>query len=230
MRASEHVRLTRHYVWYTGHQMLLLKPIAFLVACLAIGAGLAVASFATHVSTGWAGAIALTVWAFIARRRWQQIEATSGLEPGAPERILWLRTAGNALIVGHIVASVWLVRDDLRLGNENTLAIDSWTIGLGQLAATLLFRRDEKERDERHDAIAARGARAGYTVLIIFLIVLLGWLAYAPPPQRCALTHFVLANIVFVLVLASYGVMLLRQLLDYARDTRQALAAERSAP
>jgi hypothetical protein len=210
--------------------MIFLGPIAFFLTCLAVGAGLALVSIAAGVSTGWAGAVALAAWALIARRRWRQIEATSGLEPGAPERILWLRTAGNALIVGHVVASVLLVRDDLRLGNANTLAIDSWTIALGQLAATLLFRRDEKERDERHAAIAARGVRAGYTVLIVFLIVLLAWLAYAPPPQRSALSHFVLANLMLVLVLASYGVMLLRQLLDYAIDTRQAQAAERSAP
>src|SRR5689334_1019412 len=102
--------------------MSLIKPIAFLLACLAAGAGLAIISFVSNVTTGWAGAIALTAWAFVAQRRWMQIEATSGLEPGAPERILWLRTAGNALIVGHVAASVLLVRDDLRLGNENTLA------------------------------------------------------------------------------------------------------------
>jgi hypothetical protein len=209
--------------------MLLLKPFAFLLACLAVGAGLAIVSFSTHVSTGWAGAVAIAAWAFIARRRWLQIEATSGLEPGAPERILWLRTAGNALIVGHVAASVLLVGDDLRLGHDNTLAIDSWTIALGQFVATLIFRRDEKERDERHTAIAARGVRAGYTALIIFAIVLLGWLAYAPPPQRSALSHFVLANIMLVAILASYGVMLLRQLIAYAIDTRQARAAERHA-
>jgi hypothetical protein len=209
--------------------MPLLKPIAFLLPCLAVGAGLALVSLAVGISTGWAGAAALVAWAFIARRRWLQLEATSGLEPGAPERILWLRTAGNALILGHVAASVLLVRDDLRLGHDNTLAIDSWTIALGQLAATLLFRRDEKERDERHAAIAARGVRAGYTVLIVCLVVLLGWLAYAPPPQRSTLSHFVLANLMLVLILASYGVMLLRQLIDYAIDTRQALAAERPA-
>lgn len=205
--------------------MLILKPFAFLLACLAVGFGLAVVSLAANVSTGWAGAIAIAAWAFIARRRWQKIEASSGLEPGAPERILWLRTAGNALIVGHVAASVLLVGDELRLGHNNTLAIDSWTIALGQLVATLLFRRDEKERDERHVAIAARGVRAGYTALIVFLIVLLGWLAYAPPPQRAALSHFVLANMMLVTILASYGVMLLRQLIDYAIDTRQAQAA-----
>jgi hypothetical protein len=210
--------------------MPMFKPFAFLLACLAVGAGLVVISLAANLSTGWAGAIALAAWAFIARRRWREIEASSGLEPGAPERILWLRTAGNALILGHVVASVLLVGDDLRLGNGNTLAVDSWTIALGQCVATLLFRRDEKERDERHATIAARGVRAGYTALIVFLIVLLGWLAYAPPPQRAALSHFVLANLVLVLILASYGVMLLRQLIDYAIDTRQALAAERSTP
>ncbi|MFT3722722.1 MAG: hypothetical protein QM773_03965 [Hyphomonadaceae bacterium] len=210
--------------------MQILKPAAFLLACLAVGAGLAVLSLAANVSTGWVGAIALAAWAFIARRRWMLIEATSGLEPGAPERILWLRTAGNALIVGHVAASVVLVGDALRLGNGNTLAIDSWTIALGQLAATFLFRRDEKERDERHAAIAARGIRTGYTALIVFLIVLLGWLAYAPPPERSALSHFVLANLMIVLILTSYGVMLLRQLIDYAIDTRQALAADRATP
>lgn len=208
----------------------ILKPVAFLFACLAVGAALALISFATHVSTGWAGAVAIAAWAFIARRRWRQLEATSGLEPGAPERILWLRTAGNALIVGHVVASILLVGDDLRLGNENTLAMDSWTIAMGQLAAAILFRRDEQVRDERHAAIAARGVRVGYTTLVAFLVVLLGWLAYAPPPQRIALSHFVLANLMVVLISVSYGVMLLRQLIDYALDTRQAQATERLAP
>jgi hypothetical protein len=47
-----------------------------------------------------------------------------------------------------------------------------------------------------------------------------------PPPLRSALTDFVLANALIILLLASYGVMLLVQLIAYARDTPQALATD----
>ena len=206
------------------------KPVAFLVIGLAAGALLAFASLSTGAPTGWIGGLALVAWAFIARRRWTRLETTNGLEPGAPERILWLRLAGASVILGHVVASILLVRDDLRLGNGNSLAIDSWTIVLALFIAALAFHRDRRERDERHDEIRAHGIRVGYAALMISVIVLALWLAYMPPPMRSALTHFVLANVLVALLWASYGAMLLVQLIDYARDLRHALTAEQSLP
>jgi hypothetical protein len=203
-----------------------LKPIAFLLTTLPAGGLLAVASLGVNAPTGWIGAAALVAWAFIARRRWLRVEATSGLEPSAPERILWLRFAGNSLILGHLVVALILVQGDLRLGNGNSLAVDSWTLVLGQFVAALAFHRDRNEHDERHDAIHARGVRAGYAALIVGLIVVILWLAFMPPPLRSALTDFVLANALIILLLDYYGVMLLVQLIAYARDAPQALATD----
>lgn len=210
--------------------MFLFKPAAFLFTAVVAGVLLAIASLQTNFPTGWIGAVALIAWAFIARRRWMRAEATSGLEPGAPERILWLRLAGNSLILGHLVAAMLLVRDDLRLGHGNTLAYDTWTMVLAQCVAALAFHRDERERDERHEAFLASGVRTGYAALAVGLVVLLALLAFTPPDWRSALSHFVLANVLIALLLASYGVMLLVQLVAYAKDTREARAAEQSAP
>lgn len=203
--------------------MAALKPLAFLVVTLVIGAALAYAGLEAEVLVGWLGAVALVAWAFVARRRWTRLEESSGLAPDAPERILWLRMAGNSLILGHLVAAILLVGDDLRLGNGNTLAYDSWTIIVGQALAALVFRRDRGEQDERHKEIVARGIRGGYAGLIIAIVLLLGWLAFAPVPVSEGLGHFTLANVLVALLLASYGVMLLIQLILYAADTRQAV-------
>jgi hypothetical protein len=189
------------------------------------GIALAWASLWLGFPTGWIGGAAIIGWALAARRRWAALEENSGLEPGAPERIVWLRLAGVAIIAGHMAASIPAVGDSLRLGNGNSLAIDAWTILLAHMIASLLFRRDSSEKDERHDAISAHGVRAGYAACLILLIALLGWLAYAPPNLRSFLTHFVLANALVELILASYAVMLLVQLIDYAKDTRRAFAS-----
>lgn len=210
--------------------MAFVKPVAFLVIGLLAGVLLAVDSLQAGAPTGWIGAVALVAWAFVARQRWRRIETTSGLEPGAPERILWLRSAGNSLILGHVVASIMLAGDELRLGNDNSLAIDSWTMVLAQFIAALAFRGDGRERDERHNEIRAHGVRAGYATLVASIVALLAWLAFTPPEMRSALSQFVLANTLVVLLLVSYGAMLLVQLIDYARDMRHAMTSEQPAP
>jgi len=198
---------------------IVLKPIVFLVAGLVMGAFLAILSLALHVPTGWIGAAALITWAFIARRRWTALEATNGLDPGAPERALWMRLAGTALVLGHLTTAILLAGNELRVGQGNTLAVDSWTLVAAQMIAALLFRRDSQENDERHAGIAARGVRVGYATLIAVLIPVIAWLAFTPPGARVMLSHFVLANTLIALLLVSYAVLLFVQLVDYASDT-----------
>jgi hypothetical protein len=199
-----------------------IKPILFLLAGLAVGAALALASLGLSVPTGWIGALALIGWAMLARRRWAKQEETSGLEPGAPERVLWLRQAGVAMILGHLSAAILLVWDGLRLGSGNSLATDVWTIVAAHQIAAFLFRGDFKARDERHAPIVAHGVRVGYATLVLTLVPLLCWLAFTPLPWRIRLTHFVLANVLIVLMFASHAAMLLAQQIAYARDTRAA--------
>jgi hypothetical protein len=199
-----------------------IKPILFLLAGLGAGVALALASLGFGVPTGWIGALALIGWAILTRRRWAQQEQTTGLEPGAPERILWLRLTGVAMILGHLTAAILLVWDGLRLGSGNSLALDSWSIVAGHQIAAFLFRSDFREQDERHAPIVALGVRVGYATLILSLIPLLAWLAFTPQPGRILLTHFVLANVMIALLFASYAGMLLAQLVAYAKDTRGA--------
>lgn len=206
------------------------KPMAFLITALATGTLLAIASLALHVPTGWIGASVLLAWAFNARRRWTALEATSGLDPGAPERALWMRLAGTALVLGHLVAAILLAGNDLRVGQGNTLAIDSWTLVAAQLIAELLFRRDRNAQDERHIGIAARGVRVGYATFILVLIPGIAWLAFTPPGARTALSHFVVANALIALLLVSYAAMLFVQLVDYARDTCAGVDEEQPSP
>jgi len=180
--------------------MAALKPILFLVMALGAGAGLAVASLLLGVPTGWIGGVALIGWAIAARRRWSVLEAYER-EPGAPERILWLRLAGVAVILGHSAGALFLVGDDLHVGRGNTLAIDNWTLLVAVPITALLFRRDKGETDERHAPIVARGVRAAYAFLIATLIPLAFYLAFAPRPVQAP--RFVIAQFLIELLLAS---------------------------
>lgn len=207
--------------------MVALKPFLFLVTTLAAGAALAAAALATGAPTGWIGAAALIGWALVARRRWAKLE-TRHLEPGAPERILWLRLAGVALILGHSAGSLFLVGDDLHVGRGNTLAIDNWTLIAAVPIAALLFRRDRNEKDERHAPIVALGVRTAYVFLIVTLIPLALYLAFAPPPAQ--FPGFVVAQFIIELLLASYAAMLLAQLIAYARDAEEMRRAEAGQP
>ena len=200
--------------------MLSLKPLVFLVVGLVAGVLLAIASLAWHFSIGWIGALGLVGWALYARRRWTALENTTGLEPSAPERVVWMRLGGTALILGHLAASIVLVGNNLRVGYGNSLAADSWTMVLAYVVAALLFRRDTTEKDERHEAIAARGHRVGYATLSVLLPPLIGWLAFTPREWRVFFSDFVIANVLIALLLASYVALLFVQLVAYARDTR----------
>jgi hypothetical protein len=198
----------------------MMKVVGFLALSLAFGAALAWAAVQFAVSTGWIGAGALVGWALLARRRWERLRATTGAEPGGPERVVWHHFAGTGILMGHLLASLAMPGVDLHVGSGNTLAIDSWLVLFAMLASALVFRGDARDRDERDRVIAARGVGAGYAALIVLLVILLFFLGFAPPDVRAPLTHWILANALSGLIVASILVMQFVQLVGYAPDRR----------
>jgi len=196
------------------------RIIGFLGVVLALGAALALAAVTWNITTGWIGAVALIGWAVFARRRWEHLKATTGAEPGGPERVIWHRFAGNGILLGHLAAALSLPGVDLHVGSGNTLALDSWTILAAMLVSAFVFHGDARERDERDQTIAARGLRAGYAALILLLVLLLLYLGFAPLALRQALTHWILTNLLIGLIVASFLAMHCVQLLGYAADGR----------
>jgi len=205
------------------------RIIGFLALVLGLGAVLAAAAINLGLSTGWIGAAALIGWALFARRRWERLRATSGAEPGGPERVVWHRFAGTGILFGHLVVALLNPAVDLHVGSGNPLAIDSWIILIAMVLSAAVFHGDARERDERDQAIAARGVRAGYAALIALLIILLLHLGFAPPDLRQALTHWILANLLSGLIVASVLAMHFVQLLGYAPDGRSPSSERLSA-
>jgi hypothetical protein len=193
------------------------RIIGFLAVALGLGAVLALVSVNAAITTGWIGAVALIGWALLARSRWERQRATTGAEPGGPERVIWHRFAGTGILLGHLFAAL-STGLDLHVGSGNSLAIDSWTILGSMMVSALVFNGDARERDERDRAIAARGLRAGYAALIVQLILLLLYLGFTPPNLRVVLTHWVLTNLLIGLIVSSILIMYLVQLSGYAAD------------
>lgn len=183
------------------------------------GALLAIASVQLNIMTGWIGGLALILWAVLARKNWAEIQTKIGLEPSGPERVLRLRAAGTALLLGHLIAALLHPGLDIHVGQGNSLAIDSWMMIAAYLLTGLLFRRDEAVRDERNDAITAKGTGAGYVSLIGMLIVLLSVLGTLSEPNPISLSYFTLANILVAIVLSSIAIKYTVQLIEYAKDT-----------
>ncbi len=200
----------------------MVRVIGFLVAALAFGWALAWTTINFGIATGWIGAAALIGWALIARRRWEWLGKTSGADPSGPARVVWHRATGTAVACGHMLTSLSHPHIDLHVGSGNSLATDSWTMLAAIIVSAFVFHRDSDGRDERDAAIAAQGLKAGYTTLIVLLLVLLFFLGFAPPDVLAPFTHFFIANLLIALIaisaLAHYGV----QLLGYSNDARAA--------
>jgi len=190
----------------------------FLAGFLSIGASLAAIGFYLGLPAGWIGAIGLLVWAFSIRRLWARVEKESEREPSPPARVLWVQCAGYSLLLGHLISALVLTGDDLRVGNGNTLAFDSWIMIVAAFATNFIFRRNRNIEDERDREISARGVRASYQALVILCIGFSFGLAFAPPNYRSDLTHFVIGNVLIALVLASYLAQLVSRLSSYSRD------------
>lgn len=202
----------------------MLKPLIFVAVAAVAGAALATLSVRLHVPTGWIGGLALIIWAVRSRRKWARARTQTGLEPSGPEQVLRLRAGGTALLLGHLLATLAHPELDLHVGQGNSLAIDSWTMIAALLIAGLLFRQDATVRDERDDAITARGTKFGYLSLIGMLILLLSLLGFLPTQILEGLNYFTLANILVAIILLSITVKYTIQLIGYSQDTEAALS------
>lgn len=205
----------------------MVQLLAFLAACLATGAALALVAIHAQMAVGWLGGILLVVWAALARWRWIRAEYERASDVSAPERVLWLRAAGLALIGGHLLTALLHPHLDLHLGQGNSLAIDSWYLALGLAIAAVVFRRDARITDERHDRIAARGIAGGYAALAVTVLALAFFLAFTPHQWRAEFDHFVLGNILIALLLFSYLAAVALQLALYRPSPRAGAAASR---
>ncbi len=196
----------------------MLKIFGFLSVALALGAALGWLDIVSGLAVGAIGALALIAWAVVARRRWKALQDRDGSEPGAPERVVWQRFAGYGALCGQLGFALLNPHHDLHVGSGNYLAIDNWTLILGLMLSALVFRADRNERDERDDRIDARATRWGYGALIVFLLIVLTYMGFAPREMQTALTHFLLANLLIELIIASAVVRQAIQLVGYSRD------------
>ncbi len=191
---------------------------AFFVATSVLGASLAWIGLNVRAPVGGIGAVALVAWAILARQHWLKLRRQNGSEPGAPERVVWHRFSGCAVIWGHMVFALLNPQYDLHVGSGNYLAIDNWTLILGVLISAALFRGDGDIRDERDDLIDAVATRWGYGSLIAFLLIASFFIGFRPGSGKDGINDFVLANWIMSFIILSAVVRQAAQLFGYARD------------
>ncbi len=195
------------------------KSVIVLIGAFAVGIVLALSSLQLDFPTGWIGGLALIGWTLFARQRWAKLEETTGLEPGAPERTIRIYAVGTALLFGHSITAITYPDIDLHVGSGNYLAIDSWTMIAAMLVASLVVRRGDKIRDERDDAIIARGTNAGFLALIAILILFSFVLGFLPPRFGASITLFMVGNILIAIIVVSLLIKYTVQLIEYGKDT-----------
>lgn len=196
-------------------------PRSIIAICVALvfGCLLALASLELNFPTGWIGALALVVWTVWAWRRWAKLEKSTGLEPSAPERNVRFYAIGTALLFGHQIATLAYPDIDFHVGHGTYLAIDSWTILAAMIGVSFVVSKAGSIRDERDEAIIARGTKAGFVSLIAGLVVFSFVMGFLPPIQGKSLTLFMAGNIQIAIVVASLLIKYVAQLIEYARDT-----------
>jgi hypothetical protein len=194
---------------------LCVKIFAFVGGVLILGAILALAAIHTGLSTGWMGALILLGWAGLVRRKWNIQHTENETAPGAPEKTLWVQTAGTCLILGHTVTTLMHTDIDFHIGQGNTLAVDSWVMLVALFLAYLMFRKDYRVKDERDAIIEARGIKAGYIALLVLLTMFSFMLGFLPPSALGWLTNFIIGNIIIALMVASYLVQIVVRLSAY---------------
>ncbi len=195
------------------------RSIIIICGALVFGLLLALLSLELNFPTGWIGALALVAWTAWSWRRWAELEKTTGLEPGAPERNVRFYAVGTALLFGHLIATLAYPDIDLHVGHGNYLAIDSWTMLAAMIGVSFVVSKAGTIRDERDETIIARGTKAGFVSLIAGLVVFSFIMGFLPPVQGKSLTLFMAGNIQIAIVVASLLIKYAVQLIEYAKDT-----------
>ncbi len=192
-----------------------MKIIVFVGGALMLGAVLALSSIHAGLSTGWIGALILLGWAGFVGRKWNIRHIENETEPGAPEKALWVQTAGTCLILGHTVTTLMHTDIDFHVGQGNTLAVDSWVMLVALFLVYFMFRKDYRVKDERDVIIEARGVKVGYVSLLVLLTLFSFILGFLPPTAMGWLTNFIIGNIIIALMVASYLVQIIVRLSAY---------------
>jgi len=191
------------------------KIYIFVAGVLTLGAVLALLAIHTGLSTGWVGGLSLLAWAGLVKRKWNTLHTENETEPGAPEKTLWVQTAGTGLILGHLAATLMHTDIDVHVGQGNTLAIDSWVMLVALFLVYLMFRKDYRIKDERDAIIEACGIKAGYIALLVLLTVFSFIFGFLPPSAMRWLSNFIIGNIIIALMVVSYLVQIIVRLSAY---------------
>lgn len=196
------------------------RIVAFAVALMSLGAALAQWNELLPARPGLVVVPLMVAAAFWARRYWAHRERTTGDDPSAAERNLWLYLAGTALIVGFVACVLMTPGSEVHRSNGDTGGYDSWLMLLGAALAWWVLNPRGVPRDERDRDIAAYGDRVGYWALVLLLLAFLLTLGFAPRPTMARFTHWLIANSLLMLIMLASLVQYVAQLARYARERR----------
>lgn len=179
-------------------------PKIFVALITAFGFGLGLAALAGRMPlpAGLLGALAMLLIALSVRRRWGLLAEAA---PGTPERQLWVSLAGNGVVAGHLLATLWHIGPNLQMHTPrvHALGIDSWTLVAGALIAYLIAREPRPRSDERDAWIAERGLRTGHYALVMILIAQILTLGFVREGWVGELSHPAIAHGLILALLVS---------------------------
>lgn len=196
------------------------RIVAFAVALMSLGAALAQWNELLPARPGLVVVPLMVAAAFWVRRYWAHRERTTGDDPSAAERNLWLYLAGTALIVGFVACVLMTPGSEVHRSNGDTGGYDSWLMLAGAALAWWVLNPRGVPRDERDRDIAAYGDRVGYWALVLLLLAFLLTLGFAPRPTMARFTHWLIANSLLMLIMLASLVQYVAQLARYARERR----------
>ncbi len=208
-------------VYIKGETGPMLKILCVLFVSLGIGGALASTAIPWPVRPGYLGGGLLIVASLLARAYWERRAREAGDDPGAPERAVWHELAVTALLCAFGIVTLLHPGSELHTRTGDTGGWDSWTMILGAVISYSLLRNRDAQSDERDRAIAALGNRAGYASLIALLVALLLALGFAPRPFLARATHWLLANVLVMLILLSALARQAAMLLAYWRGASE---------
>lgn len=180
------------------------RILAVLFLSLGFGVALAIPEIPFFLQRGVVGAGLLVVGAVAARFFWDRKARTTGDDPSSFERQAWVIFAGTAMIVGFVAVILMTPGSEVHRRTGDTGGAATWTMVGGLILGGYILKSRENLRDERDQAIAVRAERAGYTVCTVLVVALSLYLAFAPPPWRERMTHWLIGNILIELLSVTY--------------------------